>query len=266
LLFSAISKFTKFSFALRCHGIIAMALETIEALAYWRLHALVNTKVEYTETINKNRVVGVYTSCALEDFEFIFDRLSIRLSDIERQELIFLLFETVASIADIAEEQPIDCSTIYTHQSLTLPVRVDEVDIISKWLSRHITTPEQYFMAVTQAYHTYTTTYYTIALLPNFQNRLDETVNLYKIYFATVSDETRKEILKYYYNHIFKNRKDVGLIQDFFMSYVRLIFIKLLYIFTMHSNFDNIEEARAYTRYTGYILQKMEQKYIKKQS
>ncbi len=251
---------------MRCHGSIAMVLETIEALAYWRLHSLVNTTAENTETIEKNRVVGVYTSCALEDFEFIFDRLSIRLSDIEKQELIFLLFETVASIADIAEEQPIDCSTIYTHKSLTLPVRVDKVDIISKWLSRHITTPEQYFMAVTQAYHTYTTTYYTIALLPNFQNRLDSTANLYKIYFATVSDKTRKEILKYYYNHILKNRKDIDLIQDFFITYAHLIFIKILYIFTMHSNFDNIEEARAYTKYTGDILQKMEQRYIKNQS
>ena len=244
----------------------AMVVETIEALAYWRLHSLVNTKFEDTETIEKNRVVGAYTSCASEDFEFIFDRLSIRPSDIERQELIFLLFETVASIADIAEEQPIDCSTIYTNKSLTLPVRVDEVDIISKWLSRHITTPEQYFVAVTQAYHTYTTTYYTIALLPNFQNRLDSTANLYKIYFATVSDETRKEIIKYYYNHILKNQKDIGLIQDFFIAYAHLIFIKLLYIFTMHSNFDNIEEAKAYTKYTGYILQKMEQKYSTKQS
>jgi len=243
-----------------------MVVETIEALAYWRLHSLVNTKFEDTETIEKNRVVGAYTSCALEDFEFIFDRLSIRLSDIGKQELIFLLFETVASIADIAEEQPIDCSTIYTHKSLTLPIRVDEVDTISKWLSRHITTPEQYFMAVTQAYHAYTTTYYTIALLPNFQNRLDSTANLCKIYFATVSDETRKEILKYYYNHILKNRKDIGLIQEFFIAYAHLIFIKLLYIFTMHSDFNDIKEARAYTGYARTMIEKLEQKYKIKQA
>jgi hypothetical protein len=63
-----------------------------------------------------------------------------------------------------------------------------------------------------------------------------------------------------------KNRKDIGLIQDFFIAYAHLIFIKLLYIFTMHSNFENIEEARTYTKYTGDILQKIEQKYSTKRS
>ncbi len=265
LLFNSISKFTEFSFALRRHRDIAMPSETIEALAYWRLHSLVNTKAENTEKINKNKIVGVYASCALEDFDFIFNRLSIQLSDIERQELVFLLFETVASIADAAETQPIDCSRIYTHRALTLPIRVDEVGIISKWLSRHITTPEQYFIAITQAYHTYTITYYTVALLPNFQYRLDSTTNLHKIYFATVADETRKVILKYYYNHILKNEKAIDLIQDFFIAYAHLIFIKLLYIFTMHSYFDDIEEARAYTGYVRTILEKIEQKYSIKQ-
>jgi hypothetical protein len=243
-----------------------MVPRTIEALACWRLHSLVNIKAENTETIDKNKVVGVYTSCALEDFDFIFNRLSIQLSDIERQELIFLLFETVSSIVDVAETQPIDCGKIYTHRVLTLPIRTDEVSIISKWLSRHTTTPEEYFIAVTQAYHIYTITYYTVALLPNFQYRLDSTTNLNKIYFATVSDETRKEILKYYYNHILENLKNIDLIQDFFIAYAHLIFIKLLYIFTMYSDFEDIEEARAYTGYVKTILEKMEQKYSIKQA
>jgi hypothetical protein len=242
-----------------------MVLETIEALAYWRLHSLINIKAGNAETIEKNQVIGVYTSCTLEDFDFIFDRLSIRLSDIEKQELTFLLFETIASVADVAETQPVDCNKIYTHKALTLPIRVDEVGIVSKWLSRHIITPEQYFITITHAYHAYTITYYTIALLPNFQHRLNSTANLHKIYFATVSDEMRREILKYYYNHIAKKIKDIDSIQEFFISYAHLSFIKLLYIFTMHSDFDNLEEARAYTRYVKTILKEMEQKYSMKQ-
>jgi hypothetical protein len=260
------SKFTEFSFALRCRRDSAMVLETIEALAHWRLRSLVNAKAQNTETIDKNKVVGVYTSCALEDFDFIFDRLSIRLSDIEKQELTFLLFETVASTADAAETEPIDCSTIYTHRAITLPIRVDEISITSKWLSRHVRTPEQYFVAITQAYHTYTIAYYTITLLPNFQHRIDNTVNLHRIYFATVADGTRKEVLKYYCNHILKNIKDIDSIRDFFIEYAHSVFIKLLYIFTIHTNFDDIEEARAYAEYVRAILEEMEQKYSIKQA
>jgi hypothetical protein len=243
-----------------------MVLETIEALAFWRLETLVRTKAESTEEIEKNKVIGTYTSCALEDFDFIFDRMHIKLPDIEKQELVFLLFETVASVADEAEKQPIDCSTIYTHKTITLPIRTNELSIVSKWLHQHITTADQYYMAITQAYHTYTTTYYTIALLPNFQHRLDGTTNLRRIYYATMSDEMRKEILKYYYDRTLKNVKDIDTIQDFFITYAHWAFVKLLYIFTMHSNFDNIEEARAYTGYTRDILQAIEQKYSTKQA
>lgn len=242
-----------------------MVLEAFEALASWRLNLLINTESKNTEAIDKNKVIGTYTSRAIEDFDFIYDRLSIKLTDIEKQELIFLLFETVASIADDAETQTIDCSTIYAYKSITLPIRTKEVGIFSKWLYRHITTPEQYFMAITQVYHAHKITYYTIALLPNFQHRLNSSINLDEIYFATIADETRKEIFQYYYNCILKNVKDTNKVEDFFITYAHFIFIKLFYIFTMRSDFDDIEEARAYTRYVNNILQKVKQKYGIKQ-
>jgi hypothetical protein len=243
----------------------AMVLETLEALAFWRLKLLVNAKDTDTEELHKNKVIGIYTKHALEDFDFIFDRLSIKLSDIEKQEFIFLLFDTVACTADNAEMQHIDCTKIYTQKSITLPIRTDEISIVSKWLYRHITAPEQYLMTITQAYHVYSITYYTIALLPNFQHRLGKPTSLHNIYFATITDDIRKEIFKFYYNQIIKNAQDTSLVQDFFITYAKWAFAKLLYIFTMASDFEDIEEARAYIGYVRTILQNMQQKCSVKQ-
>lgn len=238
-----------------------MVLETFEALASWRLNSLVNAKNTNTEEIHKSKVIGVYTSHALEDFDFILERLSMKLPDTEKQELMFLLFDTIASTADNAEMQHIDCTKIYTQRSITLPIRTDEISIISKWLYRHITTPEQYLILITQAHHAHSITYYTIALLPNFQHRLHNPTDLHSIYFATVADEIRKEIFRHYYDLMMKNAQNTSLIQNFFITYAKWAFAKLLYIFTMASDFENIEEARAYTGYVKTILQEMRQKY-----
>jgi hypothetical protein len=199
--------------------------------------------------LEKNEIVGVYTNHALEDFDFIFESVGRQLSDTERQELVSLLFDTIAEVADAATTENIDLMMIQTYKSITLPIRTQEVDIISRWFAQHARSIEEYFLAITHAYHVYTITYYTIILVPHFKHKLCIPVSPKELYLTTVSSSIRPLILKHYYQKIVADPQNTEIIRNFFNSYAQLMFVKLLYLMYINVKTENVDECRIYMEY-----------------
>jgi hypothetical protein len=226
-----------------------MIAEVVNSLTLWRFRDLVNMQIDEVERIEKNDIVGVFTSLALEEFDFIQESIGRQLSDTERHELVFLLFDTIAEVADAATSENIDLRTIQTHNSITLPIRTQEVDTISRWFTRHVRSIEEYLLSITHAYHVYAATYYSIILLPHFKQALYIPINAKKLYFTTVSDNIRTLILKHYYQKMVSEPQNTEIIRSFFISYAQLIFIKLLYVIYMHTNIEGNDEFKVYFNY-----------------
>jgi len=208
------------------------------------------------ESLEKNNIVGTFTSLALEEFDFILNSLNRQLSDDEKQDLAYLFFDTIAEVADAASAEKIDLRTIQTHNSITIPIRLQEVDIVSRWFSQRAQSTDEYLLFITHAHHVYAVTYYSLILLPYFKNKLYVPINAQNLYLTTVSDNTRTLILKQYYQKIIANPQDTENIKNLFISYAQLMFIKLLYIMYMHTKIENNEEYRSYF---NYIQQKSDE-------
>jgi len=226
-----------------------MVAEVVDSLISWRFRELVDMPIGIPGGLEKNEIVGAFTRLALEEFDFILESVEHQLSNTERQEFISLLFDTISEVADAATSENIELSTIQTYNSVTLPIRTQEVDIISRWFARRARSIEEYFLSVTHAYHVYAATYYSVILLPHFKNILYIPTNAKELYMLTVSDNIRILILRYYYQKMVSDPKNTEIIKSFFISYSQLIFVKLLYVLYMHTKIENNNECKSYFNY-----------------
>jgi len=239
-----------------------MVAEVIDSLTLRRFRELVAIRIgSIKSSMDKNEIVGVFTSLALEEFDFILESIGRQLSDTERQEFISILFDTIAEVADAAASENIDLSTIQTHNSVTLPIRTQEVDTISRWFAQHAHSVEEYFLFISHAYHVYAATYYSIILTPHFKHALCVPISTKELYFTTVSDNIRTLILKYYYQKILSEPNNTEIIRSLFISYGQLIFVKLLYVIYLRTTTENNNECQSYFNYIKEIGNNLMHKY-----
>ncbi len=239
-----------------------MFAEVIDSLTLWRFRELVAIRIGSIESsMDKNEIVGVFTSLAIEDFDFILGSIGRQLSNTERQDFVSILFDTIAEVADAAASENIDLSTIQTHNSVTLPIRTQEVDTISRWFAQRAHSVEEYFLFISHAYHVYAATYYSIILIPHFKHALRVPISTKELYFTTVSDNIRKLILKYHYQKILSNPQDAEVIRNLFTSYSQLMFVKLLYVLCLRTKTEDDNECQNYFQYIREIGNKLTHKY-----
>ncbi len=212
-------------------------------------------------SIEKNNIVGTFTRLALEEFDFMLNSLNRQLSDDEKQDLIYLLFDTIAEVADAAAAEKIDLRMIQTHNSITIPVRMQEVDIASRWFAQRARSIEEYMLFITHAYHVYSVTYYSVILLPYFKHKLYVPIDAEKLYLTMISDNMRTLILKHYYQKIIATPQDTENIKSLFISYAQLMFIKLLYVMYMHTKIENNDEYRSFSNYIQQKTYELMHKY-----
>jgi len=242
-----------------CRG--TMVAEVIDSLTVRRFMELVNIGLSDVMSIEKNDIIGALTSLALEEFDFILESVGHQLSDTEKQEFTFLVFDTIAEVVDAATSENIDLRMIQTYNSITLPIRTQEVDIISRWFARRAHSVEEYFLAITHAYHVYAATYYSVILLPHFKNALCVPISAKELYLTTVSDSIRAIVLKYYYQKVVSDPQNTEIIRSFFTSYAQLIFVKLLYVLYIHTKTDNYNEGQSYFDYIKEQVNRLMHKY-----
>jgi hypothetical protein len=239
-----------------------MIAEVVDSLTLRRFRELVDIRIGSIESsMEKNEIVSVFTSLALEEFDFILGSVGHQLSDAERQEFVFLLFDTIAEVADAATSENIDLRMIQTHNSITLPIRTQEVDIISRWFAQRAHSVEEYFLSITHAYHIYAATYYSIILLPHFKQALCVPISPKELYLTTVSDNIRPIILNYYYQKVVSDPQNTEIIRSFFISYGQLIFVKLLYVICLHAKNEDANESQSYFNYVRALGDKLMHKY-----
>jgi hypothetical protein len=238
-----------------------MFVEVVDSLALWRFREMVNMRIATVESIEKNDIVSSFTSLSLEEFDFILNTIKRKLFNDEKQDFVCLLFDTIAEVADAASAEKIELKTIRTHNSITIPIRTQEVDIASRWFAQRISSTEEYLLLVTHAYHVYTATYYSIILLPHFKNAFYVPINAKKLYLTTVTDNIRALMLKHYHQKITANPQDIENIKSFFISYAQLMFIKLLYVMYMHTKIKNDDDAEIYFNYIRQQSKELLSKY-----
>ncbi len=236
--------------------------QVVDSLAVRRFKELVGIRIgSIKSNLGKNEIIGVYTSHALEDFDFILESVGRQLSDAERQELGLLMFDTISEVADAATSESIDLRMIQTHNSITLPIRAQEVDTISIWFAQRAHSIDEYFLAITHAYHVYTITYYTIILVPHFKDKLCIPISPKELYLTTVSSSIRLLILKHYYQKIVADPQNTELIRSLFTSYAQFMFVKLLYLMCLNVKIENNDEYRSYMEYASEQDDKLRHKY-----